>query len=86
MWIFLGCALAARQWERVWQPTAHGVRSQNRGQLGSGRSHGRGFVRAPSARQTDQAMTTPGRSAPDSGPNCVRASVKLEPYSRLRPD
>ena len=24
MWIFLGCALAARQWERVWQRTAHG--------------------------------------------------------------
>jgi hypothetical protein len=26
MWIFLGCALAARQWERVWQRAAHGVR------------------------------------------------------------
>ena len=24
MWIFLGCALAARQWERVWQRAAHG--------------------------------------------------------------
>src|SRR4029450_817386 len=24
MWIFLGCALAARQWERVWQRAANG--------------------------------------------------------------
>jgi hypothetical protein len=24
MWICLGCALAARQWERVWQRAAHG--------------------------------------------------------------
>jgi hypothetical protein len=24
MWIFLGCALAARQWERVWHRIAHG--------------------------------------------------------------
>ena len=23
MWIFLGCALAARQWERVWQRAAN---------------------------------------------------------------
>src|SRR4030095_8636339 len=44
----------------------------------AGGSYGRAFVGAPSARQTDQATTTPGRSAPDSGPNCVRASVKLK--------
>jgi hypothetical protein len=45
---------------------------------GSGRSGGRGSVGPSSARQTDQPMAAPGRSAPDSGPNCVRASVKLK--------
>ena len=77
MWICLGCALAARQWERVWKRGANGAGREEPWQ----RTVGPRLVRAPSARQTDEAMTPPGRSVPDSGPNCARASVKLKSYS-----
>ena len=86
MWVFLGCALAARQMGRVWQRAAHG---------GPVPGHG-----APRQRTVTWPRLRPGAfGAPDrpgnddSGQkgsrfwaNCVRASVKLEPYSRLRPD
>ena len=87
MWIFLGCALAARQWERVWQRTAHGGPVPGQGQLGSGPSHGRGFVRALSARQNRLGND-------DSGQQRARFWAELregqreagKSYSILHPD
>lgn len=44
MWLFLGCALAARQWERVWQRAATGsapLRATERGIPGVGSASAR---------------------------------------------
>ena len=49
MWIFLGCALAARQWERVWQRAAHGESGARAGSTSPADGHMAAASWAPSA-------------------------------------
>ena len=55
MWICLGCALTAHQWERVWKRGAEGRVGSSWTADGS---WGRSSFGPSSARQIDHAMTT----------------------------